>query len=408
MHTAPPPLNTIPVGIDAIGLYTSAYYLDLADLAKTREIEINKFNIGLGQYQMSIIPPNEDIVSLGANAAWQIIDKINPEKISTLLFATESAFDGSKAAGIYLHRLLNLSPNCRVIEFKQACYAATGALQLAASWVETHPQEQILIIASDVARYALNSSGESSQGCGAVAMLITANPKILTLEPYSGTYTEDVMDFWRPVYSDVAFVEGKYSSVIYLKALEASFKNYQQKSGNYFNQIDYFCFHAPVPKLVEKAYKSLLKLNRRDIVAVGGINTAPTDEAIHQKLNPALDYARKIGNTYTASLYISFASLLDNTAADLANKRVGFYSYGSGCVAEYFTGIITPHYQNQLLTQKHQIILEKRERIDYAQYEKWHQFSLPQNGSEYILPNFKTGKFYLEFINHHKRFYSAK
>ena len=49
-------MSTMKVGIDAIGFYIPHYYLDLATLAKTRNVPVDKFYIGLGQKKMSIPP----------------------------------------------------------------------------------------------------------------------------------------------------------------------------------------------------------------------------------------------------------------------------------------------------------------------------------------------------------------
>ena len=65
---------------------------------------------------------NEDVVTMAASAAKRIIEDTKPDNIDMLLFATESSIDQSKAAGIYVHRLLGLSSRCRVVELKQACY----------------------------------------------------------------------------------------------------------------------------------------------------------------------------------------------------------------------------------------------------------------------------------------------
>lgn len=43
------------------------------------------------------------------------------------MLATETGVDQSKAAGLYLHPLLLLPRNCRIIELKQACYCATAS-----------------------------------------------------------------------------------------------------------------------------------------------------------------------------------------------------------------------------------------------------------------------------------------
>ena len=88
--------------------------------------------------------------------------------------------------------------------------------------VARQPEKKVLVIASDVARYDLDTPGEATQGCGAVAMLISANPRLLEIDPEVGNHTEDVMDFWRPNYRATALVDGKYSTKIYLRALKKS------------------------------------------------------------------------------------------------------------------------------------------------------------------------------------------
>src|SRR5699024_12304704 len=77
--------------------------------------------------------------------------------------------------------MLNIQPFARCIEMKEACYSATAAIQLAKDFLSNRPDKKVLVIASDIARYGLNSGGEPTQGAGAVAMLISHNPRILTL-----------------------------------------------------------------------------------------------------------------------------------------------------------------------------------------------------------------------------------
>src|SRR5699024_5093131 len=121
----------------------------------------------------------------------------------------------SKSSGVYVHKLLNLNPNARTIELKQACYGATAALQLAKGHIALHPESKVLVLASDIARYGLNTAGEVTQGAGAIAMIISANPRIMELEKDSTFLTNDIMDFWRPTYSKVAYVDGKFSNEQY-------------------------------------------------------------------------------------------------------------------------------------------------------------------------------------------------
>jgi len=386
----------LKVGIDTLAFYTSHYALDLAQLAEVRGVDPEKFFVGLGQRSMAVPSPDQDIVTMAANAAAAALKGIDVSNIEMLLFATESGIDQSKAAGIYVHDLLGLPERCRVIELKQACYSATVALQLALPFIRQYPDKKVLLIASDIARYGLCTSGESSQGCGAIAMVLSADPRIVAFDSEYGVVTENVMDFWRPNYSDAAFVEGKYSSKLYLNMLEKSWQQYHDLSKRYFNDHAYYCYHVPVPRLVEKAHQHLAKICGQEKLS---------DEIMQRHIGHSLEYGRKIGNCYTASLYVGLTSLLDLAEEDLSSKRIGFYSYGSGCVAEYFSGVVQPGYKKQLNTIEHQAMLMQRTALSYSQYESFYSFRYPVDGSFCDIPQYKSGQFRLAAIKEHKRLY---
>lgn len=385
----------IKVGIDAIAFYTPNYVLALSELAQARGVDPDKYSVGLGQLKMSVPPPGEDVVTMGANAAFKALAGEDLSCIEMVLFATESGIDHSKAAGLYLHELLQLNPHCRVIELKQACYAGTFGLQLALPYLRENPTKKILLIAADIARYGLNTTGESSQGAGAVALLLAAQPRIIEFDSEPGFISENVMDFWRPNYREEALVDGKYSSKIYLTMLEKSFRHYQQKSPFALEQHDYFCYHTPVPRLVEKAHAHLLKFNQA---------LQFTAEQRDQHIQHGLTYGRLTGNTYTASLYIALASLLDH-AVLLANQRIAFYSYGSGCMAEFFSGKVVENYKNYLHTAYHQKMLAARSPLSAAEYEYMYQFSYVEDGSIQTMPAYKRGTFELSQLKGHQRIY---
>jgi hydroxymethylglutaryl-CoA synthase len=385
-------MSELKFGIDAISFYSSRYYLDLATLANERDTDVGKYYVGIGFRKIAVTPPDEDIITMAATAAEQILQNESKENVDTLIFATESGFDYSKSAGTYLHGLLGLPNNCRAFEIKQACYSATAGLQIAISLLRTKPKSKILLIASDIARYGLNTPGEPSHGSGAIAMLITANPRILAIEAESGVYTEDVLDFWRPVYSDRAIVHGRYSCDLYLRILEKTWAQYQELSGRNIRDFDYFCYHVSVPKLVEKAHKRFL------------MNNNVNEESSHN-IEDALIYGREIGNCYTASLYLSLLSVLENTPKDIAKARIGFYSYGSGCVGEYFSGIVQAKYKNLIKPDYHSNLLANRHELTYSDYENFYNFKLPTDGSNAVVPKYETGLYRLAAVENHKRFY---
>jgi hydroxymethylglutaryl-CoA synthase len=385
------------VGIDDISFYTSNYFLDLKSLADAHQIDEDKFYQGIGQEKMGIAGADEDVVTMAANAALPLLANTDPDKINTLLFATETGIDQSKAAGVYVHGLLGLSSRCRVVELKQACYSATAALQMACALVARNPDSKVLVVASDIARYDLNSSGEATQGCGAVAMLISANPRLVVIDPEVGSHTEDVMDFWRPNYRSTALVDGKYSTKIYLKSLKKTWLHYQEVSATRFEQLDYFCYHLPFTRMAEKAHAQLVRINKNAMDAA----------AQFRQIEHSLHYNRIIGNSYTASMYIGLASLLENSTENLAEKRIGFFSYGSGCVAEFFAGTVVAGYREHLHGEQHHLMLERRTELSYSEYLELYRFESPTDGGEHQFPVHSIGRFRLSGISGHKRLYTA-
>jgi hydroxymethylglutaryl-CoA synthase len=384
----------IKVGIDTLAFYFPRYALDLTVLAEARGVDPDKYTVGLGQKRMAVPPPGEDIVSMALNAANEVLQGINLDEIAMLLFATESSLDQSKAAGTYLHDFLHLPAACRIVELKQACYAATAALQLALPFLREHPKKKVLVVASDIARYGLNTTGESSQGAGAVAMLLSAHPRLLAIEPEYGVISENVMDFWRPPYLDHALVDGKYSSKLYLTMLEKSFKQYQNLSGRGISDHAYYCYHTPVPRLVEKAHQHLLKVNAQEI----------TTAAINH-IQTSLLYNQEIGNSYTASLYIALASVFDHAKENLTGKRIGFYSYGSGAVAEYFSAVVQAAYPDALHSAYHARLFAERSVLTYEDYVNFYQFRAAADGSEQEMPHYHSGTYRLAKLNQHQRHY---
>jgi len=156
--------TNVKVGIAALSFFVPESYLGLETLAERHGIHPDKFKVGLGQKKIALTGFDEDVVTLAAEAARPILDAEGVEGIDTLLFATETGIDQSKSAGIYVHRLLNLPPNCRTVELKQACYSATAGLQMACAYVTRQPEKKVLVVASDVSRYDLTVQQKQPRG----------------------------------------------------------------------------------------------------------------------------------------------------------------------------------------------------------------------------------------------------
>ncbi|WP_409022790.1 hydroxymethylglutaryl-CoA synthase [Dellaglioa sp. P0083] len=357
------------IGIDRINFFTSNQYVDMSELANVRNVDPNKYLIGIGQSKMAVIPPTQDVVTMGANAADVLIDNENRDKIDFVIFATESGIDNSKSTGAYVSGLLGLK-HVRSIEIKQACYGATAAIQLAKGHVSLNPNSQVLVIGADIARYGLNTAGEPTQGGGAVAMIITKNPKILSLDADSGFVTENVMDFWRPLNHSEALVDGKTSQNVYLDFFNQTWNEYKNKTGLTVADFKAMLYHLPYTKLGVKGLREVL-------------NEATDSKKIEleREFEAAKKYNNQVGNLYTGSLYLSFISLLENSNDLEAGDRIGMYSYGSGAVGEFFSGTLTDNFKSQLP----KINLEERVQVSIELYENMYQNHLKNDGADIYL-----------------------
>ena len=284
------------IGIDKIGFAAPDYVLDLADLAHARNVDPNKFKIGLLQSEMAVTPVTQDIVSLGAKAAEAILTEEDKQTIDMVIVGTESSVDQSKAAAVTIHGLLGIQPFARSIEMKEACYGATAGLSLAKSHISLFPESKVLVIASDIAKYGVASGGEPTQGAGAVAMLVTANPRILVLNNDNVCQTRDIYDFWRPNYDKYPRVDGKFSTEQYTDCLTTTFDYYGQKTGKTLKDFAAMCLHIPFSKQGLKGLQAIAQ-------------DEETLSRLTERFQEAIVYNKVVGNVYTGSIFLSLLSL---------------------------------------------------------------------------------------------------
>ncbi len=198
------------VGIDDMVAYIPKIYLPIVDLAEARNIEYAKLNKGLGLKGMSFTDVHEDAATMAANAVRQLIEQndLHPSSIGRIYLGTESALDGSKPTATYVLDMLTqyFEPTygkdcflyCDVVDLTFACIGAVDALQNTLDWVRAGKDRIGIVAGSDVAKYDLASTGEYTQGAGAVAMLVKKEPRLIAFEEEWGVSTKSVHDFFKP------------------------------------------------------------------------------------------------------------------------------------------------------------------------------------------------------------------
>ena len=385
------------VGIDQIGFYTPNKYVDMVDLAKARNEDPNKFLIGIGQNRMSVADQTQDAVSMGINATLRYLDQIESKKVGLLIVGTESSVDQSKSASLFIKSALELPANVRTFEVKEACFGMTAGIMIARDYVRLHPHHSAIVIGSDIARYGVNTGGEVTQGAGSISMLIKADPQILTINKGHSSYSEDINDFWRPNDSAVAVVDGKYSKNVYLDFFKQTFTTYRKQTGLKTSDFTALLYHLPFVKMGFKA-------NEWAITA----QDEKTKKHLTENFTAAARYGKEVGNIYTASLYLSLLSLLENAKLP-ANAKIGLFSYGSGAMGEFYSGQIIEGYEKNLHANADQTMINRRQKLTILEYEQIFNQSLesPQDDME-LQSDEQTGNWYFAGIKNRIRQYLQK
>lgn len=198
-------------GIDDMAVYIPRIYLPIQTLAEERQIEYAKLSKGLGLEAMSLADVHEDAATMAANAVLELIirNQINPRDIGRIYMGTESSVDGSKPMATYVQEMLagyleaeygaDCLLNCDVVDLTFACIGSIDAMHNTLDWVRGGDGRIGIIVGSDIAKYELASTGEYTQGAGAVAVLVKEDPRLLSIRPDWGVATRAVHDFFKPV-----------------------------------------------------------------------------------------------------------------------------------------------------------------------------------------------------------------
>jgi hydroxymethylglutaryl-CoA synthase len=427
-------LFKMQVGIDDLAIYVPKLYVDYKDFAEARGIAPQKLEYGIGIKKMALVDINQDPACMAANACLKLMqrNRLHPQDIGRMYVATESALDESKAMNSFVIGMLEQVygeasfEHAGGIECKFACVSGSYALYDNANWIraEESNDKAAVVIVSDIAKYDIGSSGEYTQGAGAVAMLIKENPRLLAFDKkVTSTIIKNEYDFYRPCGKETPLVNGNYSNVLYLIQVKKAFDSYKEKAirtglihlnegESITDHIDLFSVHLPFRKMGEKALVYLLRHEWRHlprwkhvIKEIGMEEPIPKDprgtiesiladsefmkadekfrrtflqtsfyrEVFEKKMASSLEASAIIGNLYTASMYMGFRSLLEfeyKKGTKLENKRVGFGSYGSGSSAMVFSGVIQPEYKEIVQRMNLEEEIGPRRKLSMNEYER--------------------------------------
>jgi hydroxymethylglutaryl-CoA synthase len=222
---------------------------------------------------------------MAATAVLRLIDQydIDPGRVKFLGLGTESSTDNSAGAiivkGMVDRALVSrgkepISRSCEVPEFKHAClggvYGMKGAIRHLAL---DGKGSQAIVVCADIAEYARGSSGEPTQGAGAVAMLLEENPQLAVVDLVGSGSASDyrVMDFRKPMLrfcgqdrseshqvQDFPVFNGKYSTTCYIDETLHAMNDMYEKRGldaiDYLRSLRTLFMHRPYRRMPETGF----------------------------------------------------------------------------------------------------------------------------------------------------------
>ncbi|XP_023540800.1 hydroxymethylglutaryl-CoA synthase-like [Cucurbita pepo subsp. pepo] len=445
------------VGILAVDIYFPPTCVQQEALEAHDGASKGKYTIGLGQDCMAFCSEVEDVISMSLTVVTSLLEKyrIDPKQVGRLEVGSETVIDKSKSIKTFLMQIFEKHGNTDMegVDSTNACYGGTAALFNCVNWVESSSWDGRygLVVCTDSAVYA-EGPARPTGGAAAIAMLIGPDAPIAFESKLRGSHMSHVYDFYKPnLASEYPVVDGKLSQTCYLMALDSCYKQlchkYEKLEGKQFtiSDADYFVFHSPYNKLVQKSFARLLfndfKRNASSIDKVVKEKLAPfstlsNDESYQSrdlekitqqlakplydsKVQPSTLIPKQVGNMYTASLYAAFISLLHNKHSSLSGNRVILFSYGSGSTATMFSLKINEGQHpfslsnvaavlnvDKKLKSRHELVPEKFVEIMKLMEHRYGAKDFTTNKDCSLLP---PGTYYLTEVDSlYRRFYAKK
>ncbi len=416
------------VGIDSLAFDIPKIHLPIKSLAQNRNIDPDKLIKGLGLQKMSFPDIHQDVVTFAANAVYKLLlqENLKPEEIDRIYVGSESGVDASKPIASYIIALLEQQfgkaafNHCDVVDLTFACIGAVDALQVNIDFVRLNPEKKAIVVATDNAKYDLNSTGEYTQGAGAIALLISSNPRILSFSNEVGVSSQGVFDFFKPrryiskneilntndnpewfgiLENEIAFYkeqpvfDGQYSNQCYINRITEAyfhFKKTTNQANSVYQNWENILMHLPYCFQARRTFIEIFaqentnfNLTLEDLNYKDRIKEISKSQEylsfVNRTIYPSEIASGQVGNMYTASIFLGLLSTLSyhfENKSDLTNKKMGFIAYGSGSKAKVFEGEVQQNWQEAIKNLNLFETLNQSREIDFETYLKLHKKEL--------------------------------
>ena len=286
-------------GIVGYGIYIPKFRIKVEDIANVWEKEADEITNGLKVVQKSVPASDEDAVTMGVEASYDALKRsgISAQKLQAVYVGSESHPYVVNPTSTIIADFLGVGKLFSAADFEFACKAATAALQLTASFVDSGKIDYGLVVGSDTAQAKPHDALEYTAASAAAAYIVGRKPtEIIAKIIDSISYSSDTPDFWRR--------EGM---------------KFPSHAGRFTGEPAYFTH-------VMGAARALLAKTKSKPSDYEALGFTPG------QLLPSL-IVGQIGNPYSASTLTGLAAILDIAKP---HQKIFFTSYGSGAGSDAF------------------------------------------------------------------------
>ena len=272
------------IGISGLAAYIPPFRVWLEDWCQWSDNHWPKIREVVGR-SFRLRSPDQSVYTMAATAVMRLIEQydVDPARVKFLGLGTESSTDNS-AGAIIIKGMVDqaltaqgkppIARSCEVPEFKHACLGGVYGMKSAIRHLALDGAGgQAIVVCADIAEYQRGSSGEPTQGAGAVAMLLEENPTLATVDLVNSGSASDyrIMDFRKPMLrfcgqdrseshhvQDFPVFNGKYSTTCYIDETLHALNDMYEKRGldaaDYLRSLETVFLHRPYRRMPETGW----------------------------------------------------------------------------------------------------------------------------------------------------------
>jgi len=335
-------------GIIGWGSYIPIYRIKVEEIAKSNGVNPQNIINSLRVKEKSLPGIDEDTATMVVEAGRNAIKSanINPKDIGAVFIGSESHPYAVKPTGTILAEALQVGNNYTTADFEFACKAGTVAIQVLLGMVDSGMIKCGLAGGADTAQAKPGDVLEYT-AAAAGAVFIIGNKNVGAEIKGTVSFTSDTSDFWRRSKQKYPSHSGSFTGIpSYYKHVTEATKRLMEKQGTKPNDYDHVIFHQPNGKYPTTAAKKI------------GFTPKQIEKGM---------LVNKIGNTYSASVLLGLANVLDCAKP---GERILITSYGSGAGSDSFDILITDNIEKIKTNKTVKSFIEKKKYVDYARYLK--------------------------------------